>query len=174
MAAVSLSAGLEGIEPSDYVFVGLLVVGMAGQYVGGMATDRLPSATGIVGVFVVLAVLALAFVPVSSLGLGPLVVVCGLIGFFLFAIQPFYQNAVAVYTPADGRGLSYGFTYLGEFGFGAASIAIGGFVIGAAGLGVFFAVLAGLALVSASLAALLLFGRDRIDFLESYETEAAD
>jgi MFS family permease len=101
-------------------------------------------------------------------------VFCALLGFFLFAIQPFYQVAVAQYTPPETRGLSYGFTYLGEFGFGAASIAIGGFVIGAAGLGAFFAVLAGFALFSASLAALLLFGGDRIAFLESYETEAAD
>ncbi len=46
-----------------------------------------------------------------------------------FAIQLFYQNAVAVYTPPDTRGLSYGYTYLGEFGLGAASIAVAGFVL---------------------------------------------
>ena len=155
LAGFDPGLGLAGIEPGDYIYVGLLVVGMAGQYAGGKATDRLPSATGIVGVFVVLAALALAFVPVSSLGFGPLVVVCGLIGFFLFAIQPFYQNAVAVYTPADGRGLSYGFTYLGEFGFGAASIAVGGFLLDDFGVATFFAVLTGFALVGAALGALL-------------------
>jgi len=119
-------------------------------------------------------VLAVVFVPVAALGLAPLLVFCALLGFFLFAIQPFYQVAVAQYTPPDTRGLSYGFTYLGEFGLGAVSIAIGGVVIGGVGLGAFFAVLAGFAVVSASLSALLLFGGDRMEFLQSYETEAAD
>jgi MFS family permease len=171
---VDLGSGLAGIGIGDYVFVGLLVVGMAGQYAGGKLTERMPVERGLVGIFGILAALALVFVPVSGLGLAPLLVFCALLGFFLFAVQPFYQVAVAQYTPPDTRGLSYGFTYLGEFGFGAASIAIGGFVIGRAGLGVFFAVLAGFALISASLSALLLFGSDRIAFIESYETEAAD
>jgi len=171
---VDLGEGLAGIDPGDYVFVGLLVVGMGGQYVGGKLTERVPVERGLLAIFTILAALALVFIPVSRLGLAPLLVFCALLGFFLFAIQPFYQVAVAQYTPPDTRGLSYGFTYLGEFGLGAASIAIGGFVIGRAGLAVFFAVLAGFALFSASLAALLLFGSERIAFLERYETEAAD
>ncbi|WP_267164029.1 MFS transporter [Halovenus salina] len=146
---------LEGIEPGDYIYVGLLVVGMGGQYAGGKATDSVRPERGIVGIFAVLAVLALVFVPVSELGLGPLVVLCGVIGFFLFAIQPFYQEAVAVYTPPDGRGLSYGYTYLGEFGFGSASIAVGGFLLGSFELAVFFSVLSAFALVGAGLAAVL-------------------
>ncbi len=147
--------GLEGISPGDYIYVGLLVIGMAGQYAGGKATDRVPVEKGLMGIFVVLAALVLAFVPVASLGLVPLVVLCAVIGFFLFAIQPFYQLAVAVYTPAEGRGLSYGYTYLGEFGLGSGSIAVGGFVLGSYTLAVFFATLSVFALVGAGLAALL-------------------
>ncbi|MEF8820676.1 MAG: MFS transporter [Halovenus sp.] len=174
MEGIELQAGLQGIKPGDYIFVGLLVVGMGGQYAGGKLTERVPVERGMVAIFVTLAVLALVFVPVSDLGLGPLLVLCGLIGFFLFAIQPFYQVAVAQYTPPDTRGLSYGYTYLAEFGFGAASIAIGGYLIGGFGLPAFFTVLAAFAVVGASLGAVLLFGADRIAFIQSYEQETAD
>ncbi len=169
MATVEGSGGLEGIEPGDYIFVGLLVVGMAGQFVGGKLTERMPVERGMAGIFLVLALLALAFVPVSNLGLWPLLVLCGLLGFFLFAIQPFYQVAVAQYTPPETRGLSYGYTYLGEFGVGAASIAIGGFVIGGFGLFAFFAVLALFALTGTALGLVLLFGEGRIAFIERYD-----
>ncbi|WP_331233100.1 MFS transporter [Natronorarus salvus] len=163
MDDLSIDAGFEGIEPSDYVYVDLLVVGMAGQYVGGRATDRVAVERGLAVVFTVLATLAVLFVPVSGMGLLPLVALCALVGFFLFAIQPFYQEAVAVHTPADTRGLSYGFTYLGEFGLGAGSIAIGGFLLDGPGLATFFLVLAGFALTGAALSVGLLALLDRFD-----------
>ncbi|SIS21338.1 MFS transporter [Natronorubrum thiooxidans] len=151
MGDIALGAGLEGIQPADYIYVGLLVVGMAGQYAGGKLTNRIAAERGLLSIFVILAVLALVFVPVTSLGLLPLLALCGVIGFFLFAIQPFYQEAVAVHTPADTRGLSYGYTYLGEFGFGSASIALGGFVLGSFQLMAFFAMLSVFALIGAAL-----------------------
>ncbi len=150
------------IEPEYYIYVGLLVVGMAGQYAGGKLTDRVPPARGLAVLFGILAVLALAFVPVIELGIAALLVLCGLLGFFLFTIQPFYQNAVAVYTPADTRGLSYGYTYLGEFGLGAASIAIGGFVLDETGVASFFVVVAAFAAVGATLSVGLALGLDRL------------
>jgi len=150
------------IEPEFYIYVGLLVVGMAGQYAGGKLTDEIPPARGMAVLFAVLSVLALVFVPVTDLGLGALLVYAAVLGFFLFAIQPFYQNAVAVYTPADTRGLSYGYTYLGEFGLGAASIAIGGFVLDETGVASFFVVIAAFAAVGALLSAALVFGLDRL------------
>ncbi|MCL7419027.1 MAG: MFS transporter [Halalkalicoccus sp.] len=154
---------LEGIEPSRYIYVGFLVVGIVGQYAGGKLTDRMAPGRGLLGMFAVLAILALAFIPVTGMGLAPLLVLCGLLGFFLFAIQPFYQDAVAVHTPADTRGLSYGYTYLGEFGLGSASIAIGGFLLDSFPLAVFFAVLATFALTGAALSAGLLALLDRFD-----------
>jgi MFS family permease len=158
-ALAGVDAGaLAGITPGDYVFVGLLVVGIAGQYAGGKLTERVAVERGLAAVFVVLATLALAFMPVAGLGLGPLVVLCGVLGFFLFAIQPFYQVAVAVYTPADTRGLSYGYTFLAEFGIGAASVAFGGFLLGERSLALFFTVLAVFALVGSALAVGLLVG----------------
>ena len=172
MAGLAVPASLEGIEPADYIYVGLLVVGMAGQYAGGKLTDRVPPARGLVAIFGVLAVLALAFIPVTGMGLVAIAALCGLFGFFLFAIQPFYQNAVAVYTPADSRGLSYGYTYLGEFGLGSASIAIGGFVLGELSLVAFFALIAGFALAGMTLSAALLAGLGR--FVEAGQPVGAN
>jgi len=152
---IAVPADLTGIEPGNYIYTALLVVGMAGQYAGGKLTDRLDTDRGLVALFAVLAVLALGFVPVTALGVLATVGYCAVLGFFLFAIQPFYQDAVAVYTPPETRGLSYGYTYLGEFGVGAASIAIGGFVLGAASTAAFFGVLAAFA-GSGALVAMLL------------------
>ncbi|THE63918.1 MFS transporter [Salinadaptatus halalkaliphilus] len=161
MDALALPDGLEGIEPADYIYVSLLVIGMAGQYAGGKLTDRVEPARGLVGFFFALAILAVAFVPVTAMGLGAIVVLCGVFGFVLFGIQPFYQNAVAVYTPPDTRGLSYGYTYLGEFGLGAASIAIGGYVLGGFSTATFFLVIAGFALAGTLLSAALAAGLGR-------------
>ncbi len=158
LANLELGAALAGVEPSDFIYVGLLIVGMGGQYVGGRATERFAPPVGLAGLFLILAVLAVVFVPVTALGMGGLLAWAALVGLFLFAIQPFYQEAVAVYTPPAGRGLSYGYTYLGEFGLGAASVAIGGFLLDVYAVGVFFGVLAGFAVVGVALA-VLLWGR---------------
>ena len=133
---------------------------MAGQYVAGKLISRFSPARGLAAIFAILTVLALAFIPVTNMGLGAIVVLCGVFGFFLFAIQPFYQNAVAVYTGADSRGLSYGYTYLGEFGLGSASIAIGGYFLGISHAS-FFAMIATFSFIGAALSAGLLFGLDR-------------
>jgi MFS family permease len=172
MEAFELQAGLEGIEPADYIYVGFLVVGMAGQYAGGKLTDRVGTERGLLAIFAVLAVLALAFIPATGMGLGVLIALCGVLGFFLFAIQPFYQNAVALHTPSDTRGLSYGYTYLGEFGLGSASIAIGGFVLDALSVSAFFAMLSAFALIAAALTAGLLALLDRFDRPREHAAEA--
>lgn len=158
MAGIEAPLGLEELELGDYLYVGLLVAGMGGQYVGGKLTDRVPVAHGLTVVFVVLAALALVFVPVSSMGLVAILLFCGALGFALFAIEPFYQEAVAVYTPPGTRGLSYGYTYLGMFGLGALSISVGGFVLEQFSLAAFFASLAAVAVVGSALSARLLVG----------------
>ena len=149
------------IDPEFYIYVGLLVVGMAGQYAGGKLTNRVSPARGLTALFAAFALLALAFVPAVGMGLWAIVLLCGVFGFVLFAIQPFYQEAVAVYTPPDGRGLSYGYTYLGEFGLGSASIAVGGFALGAS-VSSFFYLVAGFALVGMLLSTGLFVGVDRL------------
>ncbi|MFB6205686.1 MAG: MFS transporter [Haloglomus sp.] len=133
------------LEPERYFYAGLLTVGIAGQYVGGRLTDRLPVELGLLGGYGALAVLAVLFLPVATLGVVPLAAMGALVGFFLFVVQPFYQATVAEYTPAGARGLSYGYTYLGVFGVGALGGAIAGGVLTYATDAALFAVLAALA-----------------------------
>jgi MFS family permease len=166
---IALSAvvpGLDGggrtLNPERYFYAGLLLVGVAGQYVGGKLTDRLPPEYGIAAVFAVLAVLALAFLPVAALGIAPLLVFGALFGITLFTAQPLYQAAVADHTPAGTRGLSYGYTYLGGFGVGALGGGLAGAILTYGDAGALFATLAGIALV-ASTFALLLIRRERRD-----------
>ena len=130
------------LEPERYFYVGLLMVGVAGQYAGGRLTDRVPVELGLLGGYGTLAVLAILFLPVATLGVVPLVVMGALVGFFLFVVQPFYQATVAEYTPAGTRGLSYGYTYLGVFGVGALGGAVAGGVLTYANDTALFAVLA--------------------------------
>ncbi|MFB6169073.1 MAG: MFS transporter, partial [Haloferacaceae archaeon] len=107
------------IQPERYVYSGLLIVGVAGQYVGGKLTDRVAVERGLIAAFAGLVLVALAFPVVAPRGGPALLALCAVLGFVLFSAQPFYQATVAEYTPADARGLSYGFTYLGVFGVGA-------------------------------------------------------
>jgi len=157
-----LGGGGQTLNPERYFYAGLLLVGVAGQYVGGKLTDRLPPEYGIAAIFAVLAVLAIAFLPVAALGIGPLLVFGALFGVTLFTAQPLYQAAVADYTPAGTRGLSYGYTYLGGFGVGALGGALAGAILTYADAGTLFATLAGIALV-ASTFAVVLIRRERRD-----------
>lgn len=147
-------AGRE-LEPSRYFYSGLLMVGMAGQFVGGKLTERMPTERAIAIAFGTLAALALVFLPASNAGLIPFIVVGAILGFFLFVVQPLYQATVAEYSPAGTRGLSYGYTYLGVFGVGASGAAIAGGVVEFFSAGVLFFVLAGIALVATVLGTIL-------------------
>lgn len=155
LSGIEPPAGLEELSLGDYFYVGLLLAGMTGQYAGGMLTNRVPVERGLTAIFAALVVLALAFVPISSMGLFVILLYCGVLGFTLFAIEPFYQEAVAVFTPAESRGLSYGYTYLGMFGLGALSISIGGFLLERSEW-VFFAALSLIALLGVLTAGRLL------------------
>jgi MFS family permease len=136
------------LEPRDYFYSGLLLIGLVGQYAGGKLSDRFPVEYGIAGGFGVLAILAVLFVPVSGLGIVPLMALGILLGPFLFVVQPMYQAAVAEYTPPGTRGLSYGFTYVGVFGVGSLGGAIAGGILAFANVTTLFLTLAGFAAVA--------------------------
>ena len=139
------------LPPQDYFYAGLLLIGVVGQYVGGKLTDRYRVEYGIAGAFAVLAVLAILFVPVSGMGIVPLMGLGAVLGMFLFVVQPMYQATVAEYTPPDTRGLSYGFTYLGVFGVGALGGGIAGAILAYANPTVLFLTLAGFACIAMTL-----------------------
>ncbi|MBS3761348.1 MFS transporter [Halodesulfurarchaeum sp.] len=155
ITALTLEASLVGINVGDYIFVGLLIVGIGGQWAGGKFSERFAVEKGLAGGFLSLGLFALLFLPIAAFGFAQVLVVSVLLGFFLFFVQPLYQVAVAIHTPVETRGLSYGVTYLGEFGIGAGSIAIGGYLLGTYSIGTFFLVLSGFAFVPVLLAVLL-------------------
>lgn len=150
------------LEPYRYVYSGLLLVGMAGQYVGGKLTDRPGTERSLALAFGTLVLIALVYRPASTAGVVPFLLVSGLLGLFLFMVQPLYQATVADYTPAGSRGLSYGYFYLGAFGVGAAGAAIAGTLLDRFSPAVLFAVLAGFAALAAVLAAALHLGYGRM------------
>jgi MFS family permease len=144
-------------EPGDYLYVGLLMVGILGQYSAGKLTDRYRPEIGILAGFGALAVVSVLFLPAASMGLPVLLVGSAVLGFFVFSVQPFYQASVAEYTPPGKRGLSYGFTYLGVFGVGAIGAVIAGTLLTYFSADQLFLVLAGLAACAAVLGAILVF-----------------
>ena len=149
------ASGGQTLQPATYFYSGLLLIGVLGQYAGGKLSDRIPVEYGIAGAFGALLVFALLFVPVSEMGVGPLLVLGAVLGVALFVVQPLYQATVAEYTPAGTRGLSYGFTYLGVFGVGALGGGIAGTVLQYGSVAALFLTLAGFAGV-ASLMGLVL------------------
>ena len=147
----SMDLGGLTLESGRYVYVGLLLIGVGGQYVGGWLTDKISLERGIGWTFVALTLIAAAYWPAANAGLGPLLAISALLGFCLFIVQPFYQATVAEYSPAEARGLSYGFTYLGVFGVGALGAALTGAVLDLFSPAVMFGVLAAMAAVAGTL-----------------------
>ncbi|AZH26756.1 MFS transporter [Haloplanus aerogenes] len=129
------------VDPAQYVYTGLLTVGIGGQYAGGRLTDRVPSTTAFVAAFAVLAGLAFAFPVVRTLGVVPLVGVCLALGFVVYGTAPIYQVVIAEHAADDAHGRSYGFTYLAMFGVGAAGASVAGVVLTHATSAILFAVL---------------------------------
>ncbi|WP_254546734.1 MFS transporter [Halomarina pelagica] len=144
------------VQPGQYVYAGLLLVGVAGQYVGGRLTDSFDTVRVLVITFAALAVSSLLFLPAAAAGVLPLLAVCVLLGFLIYVVAPVYQATVADHVHADVRGLSYGYTYLGMFGVGAGGAALAGAVLTWAGTGALFVVLAGIVLLAAGLGIALL------------------
>jgi MFS family permease len=151
--------GLAAIEiagrrtpPAQYIYTGLLVVGIVGQYVGGRVTERVDPTLALAGALTALGVLALLFLPVAALGTLPFLLLCGLLGFFLYASAPIYQVTIADHAQEDVHGLSYGFTYFGMFGVGAGGAALAGAVLTYANATVLLQTLAALAVVAVVLA----------------------
>jgi MFS family permease len=133
------------LEPARYLYSGLLMVGMFGQYVGGRLTDSMDVERGLAISFAVLTIIALLFIPAAEAGLIPLLIVSPLLGFFLFVVQPLYQAMVAEYSPVALRGLSYGYAYLAVFGVGALGAALTGVLLDLFTPSIMFAVLAAFA-----------------------------
>jgi MFS family permease len=118
----------ETFDAAQYLYAGLLTVGIGGQYLGGRLTDWIEPDRGIVGMLGCLTAIAIGFVPAVRSGLWGLLAASALLGFTLFAMQPLTQATIAKYSLPDSRGLSFGYTYLAIFGIGALGAAVVGTV----------------------------------------------
>jgi len=147
------------VSPGQYVYAGLLAVGVFGQYAGGRLTDAVRTERALVGAFGLLVVGALAFLPAAAAGVGPLLAVCGLLGFAIYVTAPIYQATIAEHVSNETHGLSYGYTYLGMFGIGALGAPLSGAALAFADTTALFLSLAGIAGVAGLLSGYLLVRR---------------
>jgi MFS family permease len=139
------------VEPSQYVYSGLLILGGLGQFAGGKLVDRVQAEYALVGTFAALVVVAVAFVPAANAGLGPLLVAAGLLGFLVFMEAPINQEVISRHVPADVRGLSFGYTYVAVLGVGALGAAVAGVVLARWDATALFSLLAAAAVAALSL-----------------------
>lgn len=142
----------ETFDAGQYLYAGLLTIGIGGQYLGGRLTDRIEPDRGLVIALVCLTVIALGFVPAVRLGTWGLLAASVALGFALFATQPLSQATIAKYSRPDSRGLSFGYTYLAIFGIGALGAAIIGTVRTYGTVSLVFAALASFSALSALVA----------------------
>lgn len=143
-----LELGGRVFEPSQYVYSGLLMLGGVGQFVGGKLVDRYTAEYVLVANFAILVAIALVFIPAADAGLVPLLVVSGLLGFFVFLEAPVNQEVISKHVPADLRGLSFGWTYIAVFGVGAIGSALAGYVLSRWTPTALFVILAGFAVLA--------------------------
>ncbi|SIR75289.1 Sugar phosphate permease [Haladaptatus litoreus] len=146
---------------SQYLYSGLLLVGVFGQYVGGWLVDRVNPVRGLVFVFIGLAGVSAMFAAITQPSVWNLVPLSILLGVFLFGEQPLMQATVADYSSSDTRGLSYGYTYAGVFGVGALGATIAGYVLTRASFSWLFGLLAILAIIAAIVSERLRRGDNR-------------
>jgi len=158
---VSLGTVEQHFNPSDFVYIAILMVGIGGQFAGGRALDRIRVEKGLTVGYLALIAIALLFSIVAETGIVFLVAVSLLLGFVLFSLQPMYQFAVAEYTSADTRGLAYGYTYVAQFGIGALGAAVVGLVLTHATVGVMFLTLGAFAFLAAVVSAALFWRSER-------------
>ena len=147
--------GMEA-EPSQYIYTGILMFGIFGQYAGGRVTDRVRTEYAFFSSLFALGALALLFIPASNVGIVPFLLVCAALGFALYATAPIYQVVIAEQAAEDVHGLSYGYAYLGMFGVGAGGAALAGAVLTYANSTALLTVLAGLAFVGTALVLVLI------------------
>lgn len=117
------------VPPERYLYVGLLLTGILGQYLGGWVSDLTDPALGVGVAYFGLLVVALLFIPATKAGFLAVLLVSALLGFLLFFEQPLLQATVADHSHVEVRGLSYGLMYVGVFGVGALGAAISGVLL---------------------------------------------
>lgn len=125
----------------------LLAAGVPGQWIGGRTADRIGSR----GVLIVTSAgisvgfLALLFIPVYLVGVAVFILLYGL---FFYAHQPALNSLAGFLSPEKQRGAVYGVFFFTNFGVGALSQPLAGYLADVYGLDVTFYMLTTFALAA--------------------------
>ena len=103
------------IPPGRWIYSAILLLGVVGEYTGGVLGERMDSELALVCLFLVITILS----PLLGVFAGwALFVLAALFGFVMFVFPPLLQSLVAVYSPESRRGFGYGLTSSGNLAFG--------------------------------------------------------
>ncbi|MFB6311031.1 MAG: MFS transporter [Salinirussus sp.] len=150
-----VSVAGQAIEPSRYVYAGLLLIGGAGQYAGGRLVEAMRTESALILGYAALVGIALVLLPLAAVGLIPLLAGAAALGFLVFMLPLINQEAISAYTAANVRGLSFGYNYMALFGVGAIGAPLAGIILTRWSPDALFVVLAIIALMGTALAATL-------------------
>lgn len=140
--------GLLSFETSRYIYAGMLMFGVLGQYIGGKLSDAVNPRRGATVMLGFLTLLASVYVFIDAYTLPIIILLSLVLGITLFSIQPLYQSMIADYTPEGFRGLAYGYSFFGIFGIGALGASLTGYMLSNFNQEIMFAALAGILLVA--------------------------
>ncbi len=116
-----------------------LLVGVAGQYLGGHLTSKIKLETLFAGLLLITVPFLFLMSALSNL---PLLLVAMVFAFFHFSSQPVGNTLIAEYTDPRGRGLGYGIYFAASFGVGSLSSGFSGMIAKRFGLNEVFIALA--------------------------------
>lgn len=139
------------VEGAALVYTLLLGAGVAGQWIGGRAADRVGSKKVIIftSTGIVFSFLALLFMPIQILGVAIFTLVYGLT---FYAHQPALNALTGFCCPQDQRGMVYGLFFFTNFGIGSISQFAAGYIADAYGFDPAFYMITVFAVVSLLLA----------------------
>lgn len=137
----------------------VLLVGMAGQYMGGHFSDKRRKTR----LYLLFNLVSLPFMTLIGLLSGMMVVVIAAVfSLFHFANQPVENNLIAQYTPSRLRSSSYGLKFFLTFGIGAFATGFAGYIADRSGFGsVFFALSGVLILILVIISLLVITAKEK-------------
>jgi MFS family permease len=132
---------------ASVAFTLVLAVGVAGQWLGGRASDAVGSKKVLIATMagVTLGLASLLLLPIYIIGIALFIVLYGLC---FYAHQPALNYLTGLLSPESQRGAVYGIFFFASFGIGSLSQVMAGYIADAYGLDVSFTLLTAFALTA--------------------------